>query len=216
MISVTVYASQNLIQDKRISLKEAKMMAEKAGKDSQFPIVVNTEVLAQLNRYLGTPEGRDFMKTALERKNEYNQILSDVTARYHNPDELNAIPIAESGYQNLPSRFSTKAAGLWMFIPNTARNFGMRVEKNLDERLNVPKETDAAHRYLLSNKLIFNDWPLAIFAYNVGENAVATGIKKYGTRDVWELAKHIKGDKDYLAKVMASVIILKNPEALTQ
>ena len=216
MVSITVYASRNLVQDRRISLEEAKQMATRAASGSDFPITVNKEVLAQLNRFLGTPEGREYIQSALERKKEYDQILSEATKKYHTPNELNAIPIAESGYQNLPSRFSVKAAGPWMFIPSTARKYGMKVENGFDERLDVAKETDAAHRYLLSNKLLFNDWQLAIFAYNVGESAVERGIKKYGTRDVWELSKYIRGDKDYMAKVMASVIIMKNPEVLNQ
>ncbi len=216
MVSLTVYASRNLVQDRRVSLEEANQLAMNAASGSDFPITVNSEVLAQLNRFLGTPEGREYIRSALERKKNYDRILSDASQKYHTPKELNAIPIAESGYQNLPSRFSFKAAGPWMFIPSTARKYGMRVENGVDERLDVAKETDAAHRYLLSNKLLFNDWQLAIFAYNVGEGAVERGIKKYGTRDVWELSKHVRGDKNYMAKVMASVIIMGNPEILAQ
>ncbi len=216
MVSLTVYASRNFLQDRRISLDEAKQFANKAALGSDFPITVNDEILTQLNRFLGTPEGREYIQAALKRKKVYDQILYETAKKYHTPYELNAIPIAESGFQNLQSNFSVNAAGLWMFIPVTARKYGMRVENGLDERLDVAKETDAAHRYLLSNKLLFNDWQLAIFAYNVGESAVERGIRKYGTRDVWELSKHIRGDKDYMAKVMASVIIMKNPTILDQ
>ena len=74
----------------------------------------------------------------------------------------------------------------------------MEVSEYRDERLNFFTETRAAHRYLRSNNELFNDWLLGIFAYNVGENAVERGIKKYGTRDVWELGKYIRGDKNYM------------------
>lgn len=215
MISIASYGSRNLVQDRRITMEEAQSMAEKAAKDTEFPIVVNDLVLEQLNKFLGTPEGREYFKKSLERKKAYEGILASTTQALGTPDELNAIPITESAYQNLPSRFSVKAAGLWMFIPGTARKYGMVVKPGVDERLNVSKETDAAHRYLLSNKLVFNDWLLALFAYNVGEGRVANGIRKYKTRDVWELSKHIKGDTDYLQKVMASIIIMKNPELLS-
>ncbi len=214
LFSLTAFASRNLLQDKRISHEEAKTLVEKASEGTDFPIVLNEEVLTQLNRYLGTVEGRNFMKSALLRKKQYEETLAKTSAKYQTPTELNAIPIAESGYQNLPSRYSVKAAGLWMFIPGTAQKSGMNVNKKVDERLNTEKQTDAAHRYLLSNKLLFDDWLLAIYAYNVGEGALAKGIAKHGTRDVWELSKHVKGDKDYMAKVMASMIIMKNPEVL--
>lgn len=212
--SLAVFASRNLVQDRRITLEEGKRLAVKAQLNSKFPIVMNEEVLAQLNRYLGTPEGREHMSSSLVRKERHEQTLTDITKKYQNPDELNAIPIAESGYENLPARFSVKAAGLWMFIPSTARRYGMKVNDVQDERLDVRKETDAAHRYLLSNKVLLNDWLLAIFAYNVGEYRVQKGIEKYGTNDVWELSRHIKGDKDYMAKVMASIIIMKNDDVL--
>jgi beta-lactamase regulating signal transducer with metallopeptidase domain len=214
VLTVSAYASKNLIQDRRISLEDATQMADVASKNSDFPIVMNEEVLAQLNRYLGTPEGRDFIKSALDRKKDYDQTLKTITKKYHNPSELNAIPIVESGFKNLPQRYSVKSAGLWMFIPDTARKYGMKVGKDYDERLDVVKETEAAHRYLLSNKMLFNDWLLSILAYNVGEGAVEKAIQKHGTRDVWELSKFVNADNNYMAKVMAAIIITKNSEQL--
>jgi membrane-bound lytic murein transglycosylase D len=216
LATATAYASRGFVQDRHITLEEAKILAEKASEKSDFPIVMNAEVLSQLNRLLGTPEGRNFVRSSLKRKENFNSVLEEVTGKYNTPEELNAIPITESGYQNLPSRGKVRSAGLWMFIPATARKYGMAVKKGTDERLNIMKETEAAHRYLLSNKLVFNDWLLAIFAYNVGEGAVERGIKKYKTRDPWELAKFVKGDKDYMSKVMASIIIMKNPDSLDQ
>jgi membrane-bound lytic murein transglycosylase D len=213
-LSFTAYATRGLVQDRRISLEEAQQMASRASENSQFPVVVNSEVLSQLNRYLGTSEGRSYMKSALKHKKEFDGILSATNAEFGTPLELNAIPVAESGYKNLPSRFSNRAAGIWMFIPATARTFGMKVTKTQDERLDVKKETVAAHRYLLANKNRFDDWLLAIMAYNVGERALEKGIKEHQTRDVWELSKFVKTDKDYMAKVMASVIIMKNTETL--
>lgn len=211
LLAFTSFASRNFVQDRRITMEEAKGLAAAAASGSDFPLEMNEEILVQLNKYIGTPEGREFMRASLERKKSYQPILDEVTKNYRTPNLLNAIPIAESGYENLPARYSIKAAGLWMFIPPTARKYGMKVNEKVDERLDVRLETDAAHRYLLANKLLFNDWRLALFAYNVGEGRVQKGIKTYGSRDVWELSKHIKGDKDYLAKVMASMIIMKNP-----
>lgn len=213
-VSLAAFGSRNFVHDRKISHDEAKTLADKASANSTFPIVLNDEVLAQLNRYLGTPEGRRFMKSSLKRKLDFDSTLETITRSYSNPNELNAIPIPESGYQNLPARGKVSSAGLWMFIPSTAKSYGMKINKGIDERLDVAKETDAAHRYLKSNHGKFNDWLLAIFAYNVGEQAVERGIKKYGTRDPWELSKHVRGDKDYMSKVMASIIIMKNPEIL--
>jgi membrane-bound lytic murein transglycosylase D len=215
-VTMTAFGSRNFVQDRKVTQAEAKALVDKASLNTNFPIVLNDQVLAQLNRYLGTPEGRNFMKASLKRKQDFDSIIQKITQNYANPNELNAIPIPESGYQNLPARGKVSSAGLWMFIPATARNYGMKIKDGVDERLDITKETDAAHRYLQSNNEKFKDWLLAIFAYNVGEQAVERGIKKYGTRDPWELSKHIRGDKDYMSKVMASIIIMKNPEVLDQ
>jgi membrane-bound lytic murein transglycosylase D len=102
-----------------------------------------------------------------------------------------------------------------MFIASTARNYGLNVTATTDERLNPTAETDAAMRYLASNQLRFKDWLLAIQAYNSGEQAVQVAIEKFGSRDVWTLLQQgLLTDHDYLAKVMAMIIIMKNPQLL--
>jgi len=85
----------------------------------------------------------------------------------------------------------------------------------VDERLDLEKETDAAFRYLGGLKLRFRDWHLALLSHNVGENRVQRGIDETGSRDAFELIRAgYEGDKDYLAKVMAAVLILENPSLL--
>lgn len=146
-------------------------------RQSDFPLLVNDQVLVQLNKYLATSQGRGFIKDSLNRKKAFAEMLKKKSEVYGTPDELNAIPIVESGFMNTFSRGKIKAAGLWMFIPQTARRYGMRVNKTVDERMNAEKETDAALRYLLANHVLFKDWHLALLAYNIGEGAVQKGIK---------------------------------------
>lgn len=127
-----------------------------------------------------------------------------------------AVPLVESGYRNLKQApRGPWGAGLWQFIPQTARNYGLRVDEKVDERLDEGKLTDAAFRYLNSNHQRFQSWELALLAYNVGENRVQQGIDGTGSRDAWTLiARGYEGDTRYLAKVMAALLILGRPEAL--
>lgn len=211
-MAFSAWASRNLVQDRKITMEEARELIKNQG---EFPLIVNEDVLTQLNKYLGTPEGRAFIKESLSRKTEFDSVLNERVAHYKTPVDLNAIPVVESGYINRTSSGRIRAAGLWMFIPATARRYGMKVNKEVDERLNVKKETDAAHRYLLANKHTFDDWHLALLAYNVGEGTVQKGIKKFQTRNAWELIeKGVEGDKDYLPSVMAAMIIMRNPTLL--
>ena len=212
----TALASSNWVSDQRISLAKAEEMAEVARQGSDFPIVVNEMVLRQLNRYLGTEQGREFIRNGVNNMRGYDPILKAALGRYGMPEEILAVGMVESGFQNLPANQNpVLAAGVWQFIEGTARNFGLQVDANRDERLDVALATDAAFRYLKANQLRFQNRLLSILAYNIGENALQAGIQKYGTRKPWELLrKGLKTDPDYLPRVMAMVLILKNPDSL--
>jgi len=214
------FAAKGLVQDRRVNLAQATAMAAKAQSESGFPVVVNDLVVKELNRYIGTPEGRDFMRNALQRMEDYKPLVQQALQKYGMPTELMAVPIIESGYQNLPQNHNPawptwRSAGLWQFIASTARNYGLRVDNQKDERLDTGLLTDAAMRLILADKLRFGDWQLAMLAYNVGEVGVQQGIDEMNTRDAWTLirAGH-ENDKDYLPKLMAAILIMRNPESV--
>lgn len=207
------FASKGVVQDRRITKAQASAMAEKARSGTEFPIVVNDLVLRELNTYLGTPEGREFIKASLKRMGHYRKEIVKKIKEYNVPMEFLAIPIVESGYQNLEQKIS--GAGLWMFIQSTGRAFGLKINDKVDERLDVDASTDAAMRYLLANELRFKDWQLAVLAYNIGVRNVQKAISRTGSRNVWDLARAVyKNDKNYYAKFMAAVIIMKNPDSV--
>jgi hypothetical protein len=206
------FAEQGVIRDRRISMEQAQRWARSAAAGSDFPIVVNERVLEVLNLALGTPDGRTQVKEALERMVNYRSMIDAKIREYHYPSELLAVALAESRFQNDSRRGS---AGLWRFIEATARHYNLRVDDQVDERLDAEKETDAAMRYLGANYLRFQDWQLAVLAYNVGESHLQNAIDETGSRDAWKLIEAgTENDAGYLAKVMAAVIILKNPEIL--
>jgi len=218
MLTATAFAAKGLVQDRRITLAQAQELAKKGPRGSVFPVVVNEEVLKYLNQYLGTPEGRENMRASLRRMNTYRVMVDAKIADYGLPPELAAIPIIESGYQNLEDRnVRGWGAGLWMFIASTARIYGLRVDGNIDQRLDEPLLTDAAMRYLLANRLRFNDWQLSVLAYNAGENAVQQAIDRLGSRDPWALVRdgNLSPEaRNYLPKLMAAILIMKNPSSV--
>jgi beta-lactamase regulating signal transducer with metallopeptidase domain len=210
----TAYASKNIVQDRHVSMQQALEMA-KAVPAEAFPISVNELVLKELNRYIGTPEGRDYIKTALERMQNEKTFVEAKLTQYQMPREFLAIPIIESGYQNLPqSSNKTWGAGLWMFIESTARNYGLKVDTHSDERLNVALETDAAMRYLSANYQRFQDWRLSALAYNIGEHALQTVMDKTGSRDPWVLVRNGANGESYLPRLTAAILIMNNPDSL--
>ena len=183
-------------------------------KISEFPIVKNDQVSKQLKLYLGKASGRRHMKTCLKRMKAYKPLIAKKIKKHGLPQELLAIPVVESCYENIHSKQGW-GSGLWMFIKSTAKSYGLKVNDKTDQRLNVNLSTEAALKYLKANYKIFKDWPLALLAYNVGENRVKKAIKKTGSRNAWVLIrKGCYGDKDYLNKIMAVAIIMKNPKRL--
>lgn len=217
IMGATAYAANGLVQDRRVTMNQAKEMAVQAQNGTEFPVVVNDLVLKQLNRYIGTPEGREFMRDSLARMENHKVVVGEALKKYGVPVEIMAVPIIESGYQNLSeqSNRSVKAAGIWQFIRQTARNYGLRVNEKVDDRLDISLLTDAAMRYLQANNLRFNDWHLSALAFNMGEGNVQKAMETTGSRDAWTLirAGH-QGDKDYLPKLMAAILIMKNPESV--
>jgi soluble lytic murein transglycosylase-like protein len=190
-------------------------MALFARRTSELPIVMNYRVLRQLNVLLGTPDGRAYLRASLARMEQFGPSISEQIKRYGLPPELIAVPMAESGYRNLPAGTNPRqGAGLWMFIESTARRFGLEITETTDERLNIPDETEAALRLLSDLHGRFNDWHLALLAYNTGQTRVEQAIRETGSRDAWQLARPpYENDRDYLARVMAMMVIIKNPGA---
>jgi hypothetical protein len=102
------------------------------------------------------------------------------------PDDLKYLAVAESDLR--PLVFSPAgAAGVWQFIPTTARRYGLKVNKLEDQRLLPEPVMGAGLRYLKFLRQKFGDWPLALAAYNAGEARIAKAISQQGFNDYFQL-----------------------------
>jgi hypothetical protein len=123
------------------------------------------------------------------------------------PVELVMIAQVESGFK--PGALSRKGAlGVWQFMPETARRYGLGVDSKQDERVNLEKETRAAARYLRDLHIRFGDWLLALAAYNAGEDAVQSAVDRSGTADFWTLSnRHLlpQETRNYVPSVLGIV-----------
>ena len=193
----------------KLTLGEAEELVSTI--ESDFPIEVNETVLKWLNYYLGDPKGRAYVLKTRANMVQYETFIRERLNAKEFPIELLAVPFMESGYVN-DSLSIMGARGLWQFMPATAKRFGLKVSVKKDERLDVSKSTEAAIKYyqhLLSIKAFEKDWRLALLAYNTGEGKLSRAIKKVGSNNPWLF--NDLGDKDYLAKIMAGIILVKNP-----
>jgi membrane-bound lytic murein transglycosylase D len=131
------------------------------------------------------------------------------------PRELAYLPLVESGFN--PHAYShRRAAGLWQFMPRTAKKFGLKIDWWIDERRDPVKSTQAAARYLQYLYERFGSWPLALAAYNAGEGRVNNALDKVGESDFWSISAtpHIKKEtRDYVPSYIAAAAIATHPKA---
>lgn len=177
-----------------------------------FPITINKQVLYYLELFQG--KHRKTFSKWLERSARYLPFIQAELKQAGLPLDLAYLAMIESGYN--PSAYShAHAAGLWQFIPGTGRNYGLHIDSWVDERREPEKATRAAIQYLSRLYHDFDDWYLAVAAYNGGENRVQRAIQTYKTRCFWELAS-TKGiyreTKQYVPKLIAAILIAREPE----
>jgi hypothetical protein len=123
------------------------------------------------------------------------------------PASLIGVVAIESGFN--PVALSNKgAAGLWQLMPGTARQYGLVVSADRDDRFDEYKSTVAATRYLQQLHDQFGDWPLALAAYNAGANRVVRGLERFHAQNFWTLRRNSALPNEtvaYVSKVLAAM-----------
>lgn len=151
---------------------------------SPVPLPYNAIVRGYINRYINPEYGT--ISRILGLSKYYFPMIEDELIRQELPVELRALPIIESALS--PAATSRAgAAGLWQFMPSTGKVYGLEVNSLVDERRDPVRSTEAACRYLKDLYRIFNDWTLAIAAYNCGPGNVSKAIARSGGKTFWEI-----------------------------
>lgn len=153
---------------------------------------------------------RDYTRTMLKRRDIYFPLFEKYLAKYGMPDDLKYLSIVESGL-NPKAMSRVGAAGLWQFMPSTGRIYRLNQNWYVDERLDPEKATEAACRYLKQLHGMFNDWQLALAAYNAGPGNVNKAIRRSGgKKDFWEVYNYLPRETRSYVPQFAAVMYVMN------
>jgi membrane-bound lytic murein transglycosylase D len=205
-----------------LTTKQMEDIVSKSQLTTGFQIVATSEVVSEINNIRQSTQARTFMHEALQRMQTYRSLIQTELKKNHLPDELLAVPLVESGYVPLDGENNlAHAAGIWQFVPDTARYFGLIVNDKRDDRFDINLSTKAAIAYLQKLYAQFHDWQLAVLAYEYGERYIDKLIKDVGSRDAWVIAKSPLTPKNinmekFLSTFDAAVIIIRNPSLLSK
>jgi membrane-bound lytic murein transglycosylase D len=152
--------------------------------DLKIPLVVNKTVCSFIHYF--TVRKRNYTQTMLERKNYYFPIFEYYLRKYEMPDALKYLAIVESGL-NYRAKSKAGALGLWQFMPGTGRDFRLDQSHHSDQRQNPWLATEAACKFLKSLYGTFQDWELALAAYNCGPGNVLKAQRRSGKKGFWDI-----------------------------
>jgi membrane-bound lytic murein transglycosylase D len=156
----------------------------------------------------------DYIRRMVERSQKYLFHIVEEVEKRGMPTEIALLPMIESAY-NPQANSTSRASGIWQFVPATGKHFGLKQNWWVDNRRNVTIATDAALTYLQKLYGMFGSWDLALAAYNAGEGTVGRAIernRKLGLPTDYESLDLPAETRNYVPKLQAIKNLMTNPE----
>ena len=179
---------------------------------SDLPLVINDEVAGYIGAFANSNAYRAHMAHSLARSGRYKAIIQKALADQGLPQDLFYLAVAESGFQPQALNAKSGAGGMWQFMPTGA--YGLARNGYVDERFDPLKSSVAYAKYMKELYRQLGDWYLAMAGYDWGPGYVQRAVMKTGYADFWELYRRNmlpKETKEYVPKILAAVIMAKNP-----
>lgn len=147
---------------------------------------------------------------AIKRAARWFPVIEPILKQNNIPDDFKYLAVVESNLDNVVS--PAGATGYWQFIKSAAKQYGLEVTDEVDERYNVEKSTAAACKYLNTAYNMFGSWTMASSSYNAGTSGIEkwSGIQK--ATNYWNLVLNSETSR-YVARIIAMKLIMENPAA---
>lgn len=173
---------------------------------------VTPEVRSEIKKY--TTCDRGTVRKILNKGQDSFGPIKKVLRQQGIPEQLVSVAAVESGL-NQYATSPAGAKGLWQFMKRTAESYGLEVSRSKDERFDFMRSTEAAALHLRDLFEAFEDWYLALAAYNAGRGAINRILAESNATSFWELyhsGRLPKETKQFVPKVIAMSLIVENPD----
>ncbi|MDI5887196.1 lytic transglycosylase domain-containing protein [Flavobacterium yafengii] len=207
--SVFIFAAKNPTEGKEVTKEIAGDFPVKldfAGEETPLKISdvkerLDRELLVNVNLHASTI-------LAIKRANRAFPVIEPILKKNGIPDDFKYLAVIESGLVNVVS--PAGARGIWQFMQDTAKERGMEVNENVDQRYDLEKSTQAACSYFLSAKGKFGSWTLAAASYNGGMTGVNKQIDIQKVTNYYDLLLTEETSR-YVFRILALKEIMENP-----
>ncbi|MDB4997363.1 MAG: Membrane-bound lytic murein transglycosylase precursor, partial [Myxococcaceae bacterium] len=179
----------------------------------ELPVRWEPRLVRYLEFFKDDPRGRSLLTVWLRRSGRYREAIRRTLRKKGMPEDLLWLAMTESGF-DAGARSPVGALGLWQFMPDTGRQYGLGQDRWIDYRLSAQAATEAACEFLADLHRRFGSWELAIAAYNMGYTGILSVVRKYNTNDFWALSR-MEGALPfettlYVPKIIAASIVARN------
>ena len=144
-----------------------------------------------------------------KRAAKYFPLIEPILKKYQIPDDFKYLALIESGLENVTSPAGAK--GFWQIMKSTAKEFGLEVNAEIDERYHIEKSTEVACKFLSSAKEKFGSWTLAAAAYNMGRTGLQKQLNRQQCSDYYDLLLNDETSR-YVFRILAIKEIIKQPK----
>ncbi len=144
----------------------------------------------------------------IKKANRWFPVIEPILKEHGIPEDFKYLALIESGLENVVS--PRGAAGFWQIMKATGKEYGLEINKDIDERYHVEKATEVACKYLNKAYKKFNSWSLAAAAYNAGNRRISKEFKAQGAESYYDMFLNTETGR-YIYRILAIKKIIKSP-----